>query len=188
MLEQITESGKAAAASSAAGRLTLYFRLQAVGSRFDIKGYPTVKYFRDGEFAFDVNVRDKEKIVELMVDPQEPPPPPPPEAAWAEELSDVHHLTETSFKTFLKKKKHVLVMFYAPWCGHCKKAKPEFTMAAAEFSDDPKVGVNIGRLDRSGLRKFRTQPQRSFPSYMGQSSVYVYVSLLYIVARSFSAR
>lgn len=24
-------------------------------------------------------------------------------------------------------------------CGHCKKAKPEFTEAAAKFQDDPKV-------------------------------------------------
>lgn len=30
-------------------------------------------------------------------------------------------------------------MFYAPWCGHCKNAKPHFTRAANEFKDDPKV-------------------------------------------------
>lgn len=30
-------------------------------------------------------------------------------------------------------------MFYAPWCGHCKAAKPEFMSAAKQFSDDKKV-------------------------------------------------
>ena len=32
-------------------------------------------------------------------------------------------MTEEDFTSFTKKKKHVLVMFYAPWCGHCKSAK-----------------------------------------------------------------
>lgn len=30
-------------------------------------------------------------------------------------------------------------MFYAPWCGHCKKAKPEFDTAAEYFKEDPRV-------------------------------------------------
>ena len=30
-------------------------------------------------------------------------------------------------------------MFYAPWCGHCKKAKPEIEAAAEYFKDDRKV-------------------------------------------------
>lgn len=45
---------------------------------------------------------------------QEPPPPPPPEKPWSEVESSVIHLTDENFKPFLKKKKHVLVMFYAP--------------------------------------------------------------------------
>ncbi len=53
-------------------------------------------------------------------------------------LSQVNHLTDATFKSFLKKKKHALVMFYAPWCGHCKAAKPEFTSAANSFSSDKK--------------------------------------------------
>lgn len=44
----------------------------------------------------------------------EPPPPPAPEAPWEDEPSDVVHLNDETFKPFLKKKKHVLVMFYAP--------------------------------------------------------------------------
>ncbi|KAK5650473.1 hypothetical protein RI129_001502 [Pyrocoelia pectoralis] len=112
---------------------------QAVSAKFSIKGYPTVKYFSYGEFKFDANLRESAKIVEFMTNPQEPLPPPPAEVSWSEEKSDVVHLTETTFKPFLKKKKHVLVMFYAPWCGHCKKAKPEFTKAAESFKDDPKI-------------------------------------------------
>ena len=86
----------------------------SLGSKYGIKGYPTLKYFKDGELAFNANVRDAEKIIEFMKDPKEPPPPPAPEKPWSEESSDVAHLTDETFKPFLKKKKHVLVMFYAP--------------------------------------------------------------------------
>lgn len=87
---------------------------QAIGTRFNVKGYPTVKFFSNGEFKFDVNVRDADKIVELMKNPSEPPPPPPPEKQWEDEDTSVVHLDDGNFKVYLKKKKHALVMFYAP--------------------------------------------------------------------------
>jgi thiol-disulfide isomerase/thioredoxin len=42
------------------------------------------------------------------------------EVAWSEEPSDVVHLTDLTFDEFMAREKSVLVMFYAPWCGHCK--------------------------------------------------------------------
>lgn len=113
----------------------------AIAQKYGVKGYPTVKYFVHGEFKFDVNVREADKIVAFMKDPKEPPPPPPPEKPWDEEESEVVHLDVENFKPFLKKKKHALVMFYAPWCGHCKRTKPEFTAAASKFSEDPRVAI-----------------------------------------------
>jgi thiol-disulfide isomerase/thioredoxin len=39
-------------------------------------------------------------------------------------------LTQDSFRGTLDHYEYVLVMFFAPWCGHCKKLHPEFEAAA----------------------------------------------------------
>lgn len=35
----------------------------------------------------------------------------------------------------------VLVEFYAPWCGHCKKLIPTLDALAVEFKDDSDVVI-----------------------------------------------
>ena len=57
------------------------------------------------------------------------------EAAWSDEHSEVAHLTDDSFDEFLSQESSVLVMFYAPWCGHCKRMKPEYVKAAASMKE-----------------------------------------------------
>ena len=96
----------------------------SLGNRFNVRGYPSVKYFKNGQLQFDTSLRDEKSIVDFMKDPKEPPPPPAPEQAWSEEASEVVHLDDDNFKSTLKKTKHALVMFYAP----CTYASRRFAL------------------------------------------------------------
>lgn len=108
-----------------------------LGERYNVQGFPTVKYFKDGEMLYEYGFeRTSDALVEFMKDPKEPPPP---EKDWTEIPSNVLHLTDETFKSTLKKKKNSLVMFYAPWCGHCKAAKPLFSRAADAFAEERKT-------------------------------------------------
>ncbi|XP_037252984.1 protein disulfide-isomerase A5 [Falco rusticolus] len=110
---------------------------KALAERYHISGFPTVKYFKDGEEKYTLpHLRTKKKIIDWLLNPEAPPPPEP---AWEEKQTSVIHLAGEDFRESLKKKKHTLVMFYAPWCPHCKNAIPHFTTAAEIFKEDRKI-------------------------------------------------
>ena len=44
--------------------------------------------------------------------------------------NDVIILTDSTFDKAVEKYEYLLVLFYAPWCGHCKKFHPEYEKAA----------------------------------------------------------
>ena len=58
--------------------------------------------------------------------------------------NDILVLTESNFDKAMAKYDYLFVMFYAPWCSHCKKFKPELEKAANILS---KENLIVGKVD-----------------------------------------
>ena len=87
---------------------------------------------------------------------------------WEDESSEVHHLTNETFRDFIKDQE-VLVMFYAPWCGHCNSMKPAYVEAAKLLKDDHFPAV-LAAIDATKARNISKEenvkgyPTRKFTS------------------------
>ncbi|NP_001017340.1 uncharacterized protein LOC550094 precursor [Xenopus tropicalis] len=137
---------------------------RAVSEKFKVTGFPTVKYFENGEEKYTVpHLRTEQKIVEWMHNPEAPPPP---ELSWDEKPSSVLHLVGDEFREALKKKKHSLVMFYAPWCPHCKSTIPDFTTAADTFKEDRKIAYGAVDCTKEKNQELcKQEGVEGFPTY-----------------------
>jgi len=109
-----------------------------LGSRFDVHGYPTLKWFHKGSTEPDDynGGRSLEELTTYVSNKSGS------KGKVKKSTSHVVVIDPDNFeKIVLDKTKDVLLEFYAPWCGHCKRLAPDYEVVATAFANEDNVVV-----------------------------------------------
>lgn len=103
-------------------------------------------------------------FTKFLADPDAPPEKPKAEEFGKYPGSDtLVTLTDDNFHATAKKHDNLLVMFYAPWCGHCTKFKGQYSEASQRVSRDG-IG-SLGIVDATVQEKIAQEFQiKGFPT------------------------
>jgi len=109
-----------------------------LGGRFGVSGFPTLKFFPKGSttpqpYEAGRTAEDIVSFVNLQAGTN---------ARLKKAPTAVTVLDDSNFnEVALDPTKDVLVEFYAPWCGHCKKLAPDYEKVAKAFANEPNVVI-----------------------------------------------
>jgi len=139
LVPEYTLLGKAAADSSTVlvGKVDAE-KYNSLGSRFGVKGFPTIKYFPAGsQTPSDYEGgRDAQSFIKFLNEKAGT------SLYIAKELSYVKVLTGSNFdEVVMDPTKDVLVEFYAPWCGHCKQLAPKYEVVARTYANEDSIVI-----------------------------------------------
>eukprot|EP00213_Chloropicon_mariensis_P006212 CAMPEP_0197471920 /NCGR_PEP_ID=MMETSP1309-20131121/2979_1 /TAXON_ID=464262 /ORGANISM="Genus nov. species nov., Strain RCC998" /LENGTH=603 /DNA_ID=CAMNT_0043010047 /DNA_START=142 /DNA_END=1953 /DNA_ORIENTATION=+ len=162
---------------------------KAVCSEYDIKGFPTIKYFgpkgkapipysgpRDAKALAEYATRRAKGKSEPKATPKTPPSS---GGGFYTNVKEVVDLTSANFAEKVKaSEEHWFVEFYAPWCGHCKNLKPAWISAAKELKGEVNFGAvncddasNRDLCSEYGVQGFPTlkylEPNKEAAKYSG---------------------
>ncbi|KAE8899832.1 putative protein disulfide-isomerase [Phytophthora fragariae] len=107
-----------------------------LGSKFGVTGFPTLKYFPAGSTEAEdyKGGRSEDDLVSFLNGKAGT------NVRVAKAPSHVAALTEGDFDAeVIHSKKHAIVEFYAPWCGHCKQLAPTYEEVGAIFEGEDNV-------------------------------------------------
>ncbi|OQR80607.1 hypothetical protein ACHHYP_17421 [Achlya hypogyna] len=143
---------------------------KALGMRFAITGYPTLLLLRGGRVYEFADIRDPKLMTAFALkdyETMESRPIPPRQGAKATKKTtdaplDVVMLTTDDVRALSKP---TLVMFHAPWCGHCNKLLPTFGKVATALLGEVRVGSIDGtnKINQPLLQAFSIA---SYPTVM----------------------
>ncbi|EGC29704.1 hypothetical protein DICPUDRAFT_51128 [Dictyostelium purpureum] len=106
-------------------------------SKYDVSGYPTLKIFDKSTTSKDYNgQRSIEELITYINNHAGT------NMKVKKAPSNVVDLTPSNFESVvLDKSKHVLVEFFAPWCGHCKKLAPDYEILGNTYANEKDVVI-----------------------------------------------
>ena len=86
-------------------------------------------------------------------------------------------LNDNNFNKTINKIENILVLFYASWCGHCKKFEPTFTKISKKLYDE-KPRINLAKIEMSKNNLMKEQYKiNSFPTikFFHKGKAYDYI-------------